>query len=93
MKRPSRLQAARCWIPKYDGSNLVKGYSKHFGVDKLCAVNELTLLGYKIDEGYVKQLKQSLENQRRINENRKRLREEKQRLEIYGDYEDNFWDF
>ena len=28
LKRPSRLQVARFWIPKYDGQNLVKGYRR-----------------------------------------------------------------
>lgn len=93
LKRPSRLQAARFWIPKYNGQNLVKGYSKHFGVDKLCAVKELTLLGYKINDEYVKQLKRSLENQIRINQKRKELRKENSNITTYEDYGDMFWDF
>lgn len=90
LKRDSRLQAAKFWIPKYDGQNLVKGYSKHFGVDKLSAVKELTLLGYTISEEYVKQLKRSLEVQIRINQKRKELRKDKYKVDID---EDMFWDF
>ena len=93
LKRPSRLQAARFWIPKYNGQNLVKGYSKHFGVDKLCAVKELTLLGYKINDEYVKQLKCSLENQIRMNQKRKELRKENSNITTYEDYSDMFWYF
>ena len=93
LKRSSRLQAARCWIPKYNGKNLVHGYSNHFAVDKLCAVKELSLLGYKIDDEYVEQLKRSLEVQTRINQKRKELREEKLRINIYDDYEDMCWNF
>lgn len=93
LKRSSRLQAARCWIPEYNGKNLVKGYSNHFAVDKLCAVRELTLLGYKIDYEYVDQLKLSLEVQRRINQKREELREEKLRIKIYDDCEDMYWSY
>jgi len=93
LKKESRLQAAICWIPKYDGKNLGKGYSKHFAVDKLCAVKELTLLGYKINDEYVEQLKCSIEMQIKFNRKRKELREEKLRINIYDDYEDMFWSF
>ncbi|KPL60467.1 hypothetical protein [Rossellomorea vietnamensis] len=58
MNRQSRLQAAPHWIPKYDGKNLVHGYAKHFGVNKLAAVVELELLGYPIDVQYKQLLKQ-----------------------------------
>jgi len=92
LKRSSRLQAAKCWIPKYNGKSLVHGYSNHFAVDKLCAVKELTLLGYKIDDEYVEQLKQSLEVQRRLNQKRKESREEKLRGNICEDYWDMYWD-
>jgi hypothetical protein len=84
LKRSSRLQAAKCWIPKYEGKNLVRGYSKHFAVDKLCAVKELTLLGYEISCEYVEQLKQSIEVERQLNQKRKELK--KQLIE------ENLWD-
>ncbi|EKQ54563.1 MULTISPECIES: hypothetical protein [unclassified Clostridium] len=93
LKRSSRLEAARCWISKYDGQNLVKGYSKHFGVDKLCAVKELNFLGYKIKDEYVKQLERSFEEQVRINQNRKELRKKNSNITSYENYEDMFWDF
>ena len=93
LKKESRLQAAICWIPKYDGENLVKGYSKHFAVDKLCAVKELTLLGYKINDEYIEQLKCNVEAQIRINRKRKELREEELRINTYGDSEDIFWEY
>ena len=82
LKKSSRLQAAKCWIAKYDGENLVKGYSKHFAVDKLCAVEELRVLGYEINEEYVEQLKCSIEMQRQLNQKRRVLKEE--RLDIEG---------
>ena len=82
LKKSSRLQAAKCWISKYDGENLVKGYSKHFAVDKLCAVKELRGLGYEISEEYVEQLKCSIEMQSQLNQKRRVLKEEKELNEI-----------
>ena len=60
MKRDSRLQAAKYWIPKYEGKNIIKGYSKYFGVNKLCAIKELEMLDYKLDSEYIKRLKESI---------------------------------
>lgn len=45
IKRTDRLAQAKIWIKTYNGKNLVKGYAKWFGVDWLCALNELKLLG------------------------------------------------
>ena len=87
LKRDSRLLTAKTWATEYNGRNLVKGYSKHFAVDKLCAIKELTLLGYRFDEEYVQQLKQSIEAQKKLIEKRKKLREEKITINIYDDYE------
>ncbi|WP_068676755.1 hypothetical protein [Oceanobacillus sp. Castelsardo] len=70
MNRSSRLQAAKHWIPRYDGSNLIHGYSKHFAVDKLCAVKEFELLGLPISENY-KSKKQRDAKRRGIAEKKK----------------------
>lgn len=54
--KKQRLAAAERWITTYEGKNLVKGYSKWFGVEKTCAINELELLGHEIDPEYKKQI-------------------------------------
>ena len=50
MKCEKRLKAAKAWIPQYEGKNLVKGYRKHFGVDILCAIKELQMLGIEFSD-------------------------------------------
>ena len=59
-----RLRSAMEWIKTYSGKDLVKGYSKKYLVDKICAVKELRLIGVSISEDYEKQLRQSLESLR-----------------------------
>ena len=54
--KKQRLAAAEKWIPTYEGKNLVKGYSNWFGVDKICAINELELLGHETDSEYKEQI-------------------------------------
>lgn len=71
MKREGRLQAARHWLPKYEGKNILKGYKNHFGVDWLCAITELQMLDVKLDPSYVAKIKQSVENQIKARQNRK----------------------
>ena len=60
MKKPlireRRLNSAKNWIKTYSGNNIVKGYSKKYSVDKLCAVKELRMVGVEISEEYEKQL-------------------------------------
>ena len=76
MSRKSRLQAARAWIPAYTGKNLVRGYRKHFGVDLLCAIRELQLLGIKIEQSYIDAVKASIaENQKRKAEKKQKQRQ------------------
>ena len=73
--RYKRLVSAKKWIKNYSGSNIVKGYSKKYGVDKLCAVKELRLIGIKISDEYEMQLKQSLEAVRKSRQLRKEEKE------------------
>jgi len=62
LKREYRLRSANDWIKTYSGKNIVKGYSKKYSVDKLCAIKELAMIGFKISEEYENQLRQSLES-------------------------------
>lgn len=55
MKRHSRLQSAKHWIPTYAGKNIIKGYQRWFGVDLSCAIKELKRLDVKLDSHYIQQ--------------------------------------
>lgn len=63
-KREYRLRSAKDWIKTYSGNNIVKGYSKKYSVDKLCAVKELRMIGVEISRNYENQLCQSMESLR-----------------------------
>ena len=56
LKRPARLIMASEWIKGYNGKNLISGYAKWFGVDKICAMNELKIIGVTISEAMKKQV-------------------------------------
>jgi hypothetical protein len=58
LKRPQRLVAAKDWIKSYKGKKVHLGYAKYFGVDKLCAVNELKMLGHPVSEELEAAIKQ-----------------------------------
>jgi hypothetical protein len=60
-KREFRFSSAKSWIKTYKGDNIVKGYSKKYSVDKLCAVKELRMIGVEISEEYERQLINSME--------------------------------
>ena len=58
-KKQERLNAAKIWITTYVGKNIVSGYAKWFGVDKICAINELKLIGAVIPEMLEEQIVKS----------------------------------
>ncbi|NBG88897.1 hypothetical protein ISALK_10330 [Isachenkonia alkalipeptolytica] len=91
MNKASRLQAAKTWLPKYEGENIVKGYSKHFAVDRLSAVNELQILGVQIDPEYIKQLKETAKNKEKASKLRKLQKEQAQALEEDSDSDETFY--
>ncbi len=57
MRRPARLMAAVKWRAGYGGKNLVRGYARWFGVDPICAITELRMLGVAVDPDYEAQLR------------------------------------
>ena len=69
-----RLTKAPEFIKNYTGKNLIKGYAKHFGVDKLCAIKELELSGVIILEEYKKQV---INSHTRLVEERRKKKEKK----------------
>lgn len=52
---------------------MIRGYAKHFGVDKLCAIKELEMSGVVISEEYKKQI---IDAHNRIIETRRKKKEE-----------------
>ncbi|WP_407270407.1 hypothetical protein [Radiobacillus sp. PE A8.2] len=92
MDRPRRLQAALHWIPKYDGKNLVRGYSRHFNVNQWCAVNELETLGYHYSESYMQQIKNMVTQTQQAAAKRKAERKRKQEseMDLFEDSDETF---
>lgn len=57
LNRKSRLQAARRWLAAYQGRHVVKSYANWFGVDTLCAIRELQMLGVALDPDHIRSAK------------------------------------
>lgn len=72
LKKQARLNSAMSWIEKYDGNNIIAGYAKWFGVDKISAINELKAIGVVIPDSLENQIiashKDRLEKKRIIQE-------------------------
>jgi len=58
-KRPQRLNKAKKWLPTYEGTKIVKAYRQRYGVDTICAITELEMLGHRLDQDYVEHLIQA----------------------------------
>jgi len=74
--KKQRLQLAKKWIPTYEGKNLERGYKKWFGVDFICALTELEMLGYEVDPKYKEQILKQEEAKRKVAKERKKRKEE-----------------
>ena len=60
MRRPARLMAAVTWRARYGGKNPVRSYARWFGVDLICAITELRMLGVAVDPEYEAQLRRTI---------------------------------
>lgn len=50
LKPKARLLQAKKWVHTYTGKNIIKAYAKWFGVDWICALSELKLVGVLISD-------------------------------------------
>jgi len=66
MTRRDRLVIAKKWIPNYSGKSIVKGYAKWFGVDLICTIKELRMIGVIVNESYEKQVLSSMAKKRSV---------------------------
>ena len=69
--RARRLKSAKRWLARYRGKNLVRGYKKRFGVDDVCAVLELRMLGVDIPDARLEQARQDEQGRATGNARRK----------------------
>jgi hypothetical protein len=90
MKQPGRLQSAKSWLPTYKGKNILQGYRKQYGVDLLCAIRELEILGIALNPEYIKAVKQSIEGGL-LARKRKKIEKQEELEGVYGvDYDEYF---
>ena len=52
LNRKQRLKIAKKWVSQIKTRKKIKAYQAHFGVDRLCAVKELTMVGVKLHEKF-----------------------------------------
>jgi len=87
-----RLGSSKEWIKTYDGKNIVRGYSKWYGVDLLCAIKELRVNGVTVDEEYEEKVRLSIEAKklaRQINEENRK----KKMVEVEDEFSDDRFAF
>ncbi len=80
--RNFRLRASADWIKNYEGKNIVKGYSKWFGLDLLFAIKELRRNGVEIKEDYENNIRQ-IQEAKQIAKQKKK---EEKELEIQDEF-------
>jgi hypothetical protein len=91
MKRPARLLAARAWLAGWRDKDILRGYARWFGVDLLCAIKELGLLGVELDADRVDSLRRTFAARKPRKRHRSELSDN--RLEGYGEWWDEHFSF
>ena len=88
LPRKQRLRSAKSWLVKYEGiredRKIVKGYRKKYGVDFLCAIKELEMLGVKLSDSYKEGILAHLEREKKNKE--AKLEKQRQRINVINDY-------
>lgn len=95
--RKQRIQEARAWYPKQhftEDSHVIKAYRDRFGVNKVCAMRELCLLGTLSPERQQVFEEQLQRREQRLAKKRERRRWQKanQTQRELGDIE-SLWDW
>lgn len=57
MNRKKRLIQGKRWAEKYKGNKIIYAYARKFKVPKLCAINDLTSFGIKLDQDEVDKIR------------------------------------
>jgi len=85
-----RLGASTNWISNYKGKDIVKGYSKWFGVSSICAIKELRNKGVAITEEYEHKIRQ-IEAAKKITRQKNKENRAKNKLKRQAEFsDDNF---
>ena len=88
LNEQARLKCGPDWIKDFRGKSIVLGYARWFGVDKICAINELKKLNVIIPEDIETQIRKSIKIQIEFKANRKKQIELKSIG--YNDSDENF---
>jgi len=72
--KKQRIESGKNWIPKYEGKNLIKGYSKWYGVNLITAILELREIGVEISQEYERNVRNSINDRIQKTKELKRLR-------------------
>ena len=90
MSRQRRLESAKHWLAKLDGDDVLKAYRKTYGVDWLCAIKELGMLGVSLDNSRVEKLERSVEGHAEGRRRKKERRKAREMEESNSDSDDTF---
>ena len=91
LPRDKRLHRAKHWIEQYTGHHIVRSYKKHFGVDQICAMTELKMLGVDLDQGYVERATEAEMIRRAKTAKKKEERKEQEWIAKHADQNDQFF--
>lgn len=92
MNRKTRLKLGKHWAKNYSGNRdkIIYAYARKFKVSKLCAINDLTLFGIKLDQREVDNIRLDCHYNHIQHIPKKKLLEIQNRLNSYDDEIDIF---
>ncbi len=71
MPKKERLEISRSWVSEHEGENIVKAYSKKFGLNLKNALKELTSSGFNISKEEKEEIERLIKVHKQQRENKK----------------------
>jgi hypothetical protein len=90
LKQKDRLEAAKLWLPTYQGQKLFRAYRKRYGVDWPTALRELELLGVAVDPAFKEQVLRTVQAQAERKKQKQLEKTNDNGLQYGVDYDDHF---
>ena len=85
-RRTARLRKARAWVQTYDGQHLARAYRKKFGVDPVCAINDLEDIGAVTHEEAVELREKEAARQEQLAREREKKQEQTVQEDLFAPY-------
>lgn len=90
LSKDERMEKGKEWVAQFEGDDIIKGYSKTFGLNLINSMKELKRLEVPISNDNRKRIIELVEERKRKKELRRKKRRNALDLNEFEDYDETF---